>query len=127
MKSAVDSFARLEREVAAEMGRFALFALLAREELPDRWDLVVSAPWLGDHRQAVEFLVGEIKSRLGADHLVVLSRIVVVPPDAEAVQAINREIQVEHGRTEIRDTEFSGVQIRQGFFITSQPVSPAPI
>ena len=43
----VERFARLETQIAQEKGDFALFALFMREEVPDRWDLMVSASWAG--------------------------------------------------------------------------------
>lgn len=67
-------FAWLESEIARERGDFTLFALFMREDVPDRWDLIVSAPWFGEDRQAaVNYLVGQIKSRLGEEDLTCLS------------------------------------------------------
>ena len=50
-----EKFTELESSIAAENGPFAFFALFMREEVPDRWDLMVAAPWAGGgqagHRQ----------------------------------------------------------------------------
>lgn len=43
---------RLEAKVSAQKGPFALFALFMREDVPDRWDLVISAPWISDKSEA---------------------------------------------------------------------------
>jgi hypothetical protein len=117
----VQRFAALEASVAEEKGPFALFALFMREEVPDRWDLIVSAPWLGDDRQAaVAYLVVQIKSRLGAQELINLTRIVVIDPENEALQNLNRVIQTEHGTVEVADSEFFGVLVKRAFIITSK-------
>jgi hypothetical protein len=122
-----EKFGEFESQVAADKGGFTLFALFLREEVPDRWDLIVSAPWTGDDkREAVNYFVSEIKSKLGDAGLTSLSRIVVVDPQDAAVQAINRAIQIEHGNVEVRDSNFFGLPIKTAYFITSmRPPSPA--
>ncbi|MBI2154601.1 MAG: hypothetical protein HYV92_10655 [Candidatus Rokubacteria bacterium] len=122
----IEKFARLEAEIAQERGDFTFFALFMREDVPDRWDLIISAPWVGeDKRGAVDYLVAQIKSRLGAEDLICLSRIVPVDPEDVAVKDLNRSIQVEHGNVEVRDSNFFGLAIKRAHIITSKP-PPAP-
>ncbi len=121
-----EKFAELESRIAEEKGDFALFALFMREDSPDRWDLIVSAPWTGDDKQsAVNYFVSQIKSSLGEQGLTNLSRIVVVDPQDAAVQALNRAIQIEHGRVEVKDSDFFGLAVKHAYIITSKR-SPAP-
>ena len=116
----VQRFAELERQIAQDKGDFALFALFMREEVPDRWDLMVSAFWVGgDNSAAVDYLVAQIKFKLGDDDLISLSRIVVIDPEDAAVQKLNRAVHVEHGNVEVRDSTFSGLAIKQAHIITS--------
>lgn len=126
MNAVAEKFAILEREISAERGPFTLFALLARDDLPDRWDLLVAAPWFSDQQQAVSLLVDAIKAKLGPEELVGLSRIVVAPSDAPAVQAFNQAFHVAHGIAEIKDSNLFGLAVRHAFVITSQrPTSSA--
>ena len=122
-----DRFRDLESRIAEEKGGFTLFALFMREDAPDRWDLIVSAPWVGgDKRSAVDYFVEQIKSRLGAQDLTWLARIVVVDPLDAAVQALNRTVQIEHGEVEVRDSTFFGMPVKHAFIITSKrPPAPA--
>jgi hypothetical protein len=122
-----EKFRELESRIAEEKGDFVLFALFMREDAPDRWDLIVAAPWVGnDKRDAVHYFVSQIKSRLGEQGLTMLSRIVVVEPQDVAVQALNRAIQTEHGGVEIRDSNFFGLPVKHAFIITSKrPPAPA--
>ena len=123
----VNHFGRLESRVAGQKGEFALFALFQREEAPGRWDLIVSAPWIGtDKNAAVDFFVNEIQSYLGPENLTLLSRIVVVDPDNSAVEALNRAVHVEHGNTEIRDSNLFGLPVKHAIIITSKRPS-APV
>jgi hypothetical protein len=121
------NFTRLESRIAENKGDFALFALFLREDVPDRWDLIVSAPWVGADRQgALNYLVNEIKSFLGPQDLTALARIVVVDPNDAAVQNLNRAIRVEHGTAEVRDSNFFGLPIKHAYIITSKRPS-APV
>lgn len=122
-----EKFRRLESSIAEDQGGFTLFALFMREDVPDRWDLIVSAPWVGaNKREAVDYLVNQIKSRLGEQDLTSLARIVVVDPEDSAVQELNRAVQIEHGGVEVRDSNFFGLPIKHAFIITSKrPPAPA--
>lgn len=122
----IEKFARLEAEIAQERGDFTFFALFMREDVPDRWDLIISAPWVAEDKQgAVHYLVAQIKSRLGKEDLICLSRIVPVDPEDVAVQNLNRAIQVEHGNVEVNDSNFFGLAIKRAHIITSK-LPPAP-
>ena len=99
---------------------FTLFALFMREEVPGRWDLVVSAPWVSDQGDALNYLVDRIKTDLGPGALINLSRIVFVDPNEQAVQDLNRDISIEHGMVEVKDSNFLGLPIKQACFITSK-------
>ena len=122
-----NKFTELESHIAEEKGAFVLFALFMREDAPDRWDLIVSAPWAGGDKQSVvNYLIGQIKSRLGEQGLPSLARIVVIDPQDAAVQALNRAIQIEHGSVEVRDSNFFGLPVKHAYIITSKrPPAPA--
>jgi hypothetical protein len=116
-----DSFTRLESEIAKEKGDFALFALFLREDVPDRWDLIISAPWAtADRKAALEYVINRIRSQLGAPVLTDLSRIVFVDPQDVAVQNLNRAIHVEHGSVEVKDSNFFGLPVKHAYIITSK-------
>jgi len=42
----IEKFRRVMEDISAERGEFVFFGLFLREEAPDTWDLVISAPWL---------------------------------------------------------------------------------
>jgi hypothetical protein len=114
-------FQELELRIAAARGDFVLFALFMREDAPDRWDLIVAAPWVGsDKRKAVEYVVSEIKSSLGKQDLTSLSRIVVADPHDARVQALNALVQVVHSDVEVRDTHIFGLPVKHAYIITSK-------
>ena len=119
-------FAKLESDVAAARGDFTLFALFLREDVPDRWDLIISAPWASaDQKGSLDYLVNRIKSDLGPADLTQLSRIVFIDPTDVSVRALNQAIHVEHGSVEVRDGNFFGLPIKLAFIITSKGPSTA--
>ena len=131
-REVVEKFGRLELELAQDRGDFVLFALFTREEVPDRWHLMVSAPWLDkDKRRAVNYMVDQIKSKLGVEYLIQLTRIIVIDPESAEVQDLVRSIAVEHGAVEhgkvrIRDDDFFGVRVEDARIITAKvPSAPA--
>jgi len=120
---ALEKLKAIEQRIAKKKGDFVLFALFLREDSPDRWDLVVSAPWIGDENKALQYLVAELKSHLKMAELIRLSRIIIVDPSDAPVQAINRAVRVEHGDVESRDRDFFGMHMAQALIITSKPLA----
>lgn len=127
MKELVDGFVELERQMSEKKGHFALFALLLRDESPDRWDLVVSAPWIqSNSAEALQYIVGQMHAKFKPKDLLQISRVVTVDESDAAVQAINRAITVQHGSVELANTSLFAMLIRHAFVITSgMPVHQA--
>jgi len=121
MKTVAEKLRELENRVAQEKGPFSLFALFLREGSPDRWDLVVSAEWLEKNKEE-EFnsLVKSVRWSLGADELVLLSRMVVVDHDDPALEAVHRALKAEHSLIELKDCNFFELEIKHAYIITSQ-------
>ena len=117
----VEKFRDVEKEIAEEKGDFRLFALVLRDGAPNRWDVLISAPWTGgDPKERLKYFVGQIKSRVGADDLINISRVIVLKPTEESVKTFNRAFDVKHGRLEVKDIEVRGILIKQAFIITSR-------
>ena len=112
--------AQLEESISREKGSFNLFALFEREDVSNRWDLVLAAPWASDKGETLRYFVVELKERLQPQQLVELSRVVVLNPNDDAVRAINNAFQIEHGRLEIRDSDLFGLPVKHGVIITSK-------
>ncbi len=114
-------FLIVEGDVAKKQGDLTLFALFERDDLPDRWDLVVAAPWLGaDDRAALEIIADEIQRVIGSQVMVALSRIVVLLPSDARVRAINQAVRVEHGKIDVNNSAFFGFPVRRAIIITSK-------
>ena len=121
MKELVAKLRSLEQEIAEEKGDFSLFAVFLREDVPNRWDLVVSAAWFGpNEKSTLDYLVDKIRSRLKESELLMLSRIVLVCASDPSLKAIHSAVKVEHGEVEISNSSFFGLLIKQAYIITSK-------
>lgn len=121
MKTVIDALLEIERALSKERGRFTLFALFLREEALEKWDLVVSAPWIEtDRRSALKLLSDRVRESLSVSDLLSISRIVLADPSDPAVDAINRTVPVEHSTVEVKDSTFFGQQIRHAHIFASK-------
>ncbi len=123
MKDLAKRFVELEQEISQEKGEFELFALFLRENAPNRWDVVVAAPWIEiDQGLALRYLGEKLQRGLTTDQLMRLSHIAIIDADNPGLPDVTETVHVEHGLVEMRDQEFFGHSIERAFFITSQPV-----
>ena len=122
-----EKLALLEREVSEEKGEFSLFGLFLREDAQDedKWDLLVSALWLdANKKEGLAYLAKEIQKQLEPDELMSISKIVVLEKGDPILEAIHNAVKVKHGKVEVKDSNFSGVQITQACISTSSAVNP---
>ncbi len=120
MTSLVQKFIEIERAISGKRGSFRLFGLVLREDSQEKWDVIVSSRWLvGDPKSSLKAISKKIESKLKPDELLRVSRVVVLNTNDNIVRAINQAINVEHGSAEVRDCNFSGLQIKHAYIITS--------
>ena len=123
----LEKLASLERELSDEKGDFSLFGLFLREDAQDedKWDILVAAPWLdADKKEGLAYLAKEIQERLEPDELLSISRIVVLERGNPTLEAIHKAVKVKHGKVEVKDSNFFGIQITQACISTSAAVDP---
>ncbi|MGH9800996.1 MAG: hypothetical protein ACRD82_11580, partial [Blastocatellia bacterium] len=112
----IELLRQVMNEISAEKGEFALFGLFLREESMDKWDLVVSAPWLQEDKlKSLREVVKKMSSIIGEKELLKLSRIVTLNQDDPNLIAILKAVKVEGGVAEMRDTNLFGLVIKQAY------------
>ena len=131
----VQRFMRLEKDLAAGHGRFALFGIFQRENSSGYWDVVASAPWIeaspGDARKLFARL---LSAELTPGELTLLSQIAFITPKGPHYDAAMRRIEravyaafgspeVEHGLVEMRDVDLFGQTIDHAYIITAQSLN----
>ena len=128
MKDSIAKFREIELLMSTEKGAFNLFALFLREDSPNKWDLVVSAPWIkANDKETLDYFAKHLRSKLQPEELVSLSRVALLDEDNPALEKVHRAIRIEHGSIEMVDNNFFGMQIKHAFIITSRrrPASTA--
>jgi hypothetical protein len=117
----IDKFVALHREVAAERGDFALFAVLEREDNPGRWDVVLAAFWFGeDKKPPLDYFIRKIDARLSPEERRSLSRVVLLDPWDAFVVTVNRSFPVTDGELrEITSTTLGDVPVNDGYLLVS--------
>jgi hypothetical protein len=114
----------LETELSHQKGDFVLFGVFLRDGSPDRWDVVVSAPWLDeDDNESLRFMVKQIQAKIELPELLLVATVLILDPSQEFVQEMNDEVRVEHGNVKITDYIFNGMSIERAHIITSKPVA----
>lgn len=126
MNDFVRDLQKVERSLSEEKGTFNLFALFLREDAAGKWDLLVAAPWVEQHKaQALKRVTEELRKTLSKNELLKLSRLVLIDRDNPSLAAIHKAVHAEHSDTEIRDGNFFGLQIKHAHIITSRRTEAA--
>lgn len=123
MSDLVEKLRPVERDLAAETGEFALFALFHDEENPhERWDLVVAAPSLDANRywKHLKRIVAVLRDHLSFEDFLRVSGILIVPVSHPDVVAALRRFPAEDRVVEICHRELFGRYIDEGYIMTAR-------
>lgn len=91
MNDFFDAIENLEQTMHREHGPFVLFTLVLRTRGHGSWDLVAASSWLdADDAHARRWFADEVAERLSDEHLMKLSRAVLVSPRSEVAEAFRR-------------------------------------
>ncbi|RYY05965.1 MAG: hypothetical protein EOP43_07630, partial [Sphingobacteriaceae bacterium] len=113
MKELVNKLINIEKETSIEKGEYNLFGLFLREDSSDKWDMLISANWIDQNKEkALKYLALKIQRMLTQNELLQISRIVIIEDTNPALPALQQTVSVEHGLTEIKDSNFFGLQIK---------------
>lgn len=119
MRAIAEKMITVEQELAREFGDFSLFALFLRENSPNLWDVIVSAPWIDKNKkEGMDKVVAKINAHLANEERLKLARIVIVEhnhPDLHELDRFNfatSSILIEE-----KNENLLGQDIKQAFFI----------
>ena len=95
---------RSAEEAISKSGRnFTLFGLFQRDDLPTKYDVVVSAPWLVSNRSSLDLLIGLIREAIGDEGWWPrIGKFAVLPQDDPLVQAVLSRMPGDVTRHELR-------------------------
>jgi hypothetical protein len=123
MNELLQKFVDLEMRIANEKGPFDLFALFSSDEEPEnKWDLVVSATWIGeDNKPALNYLSNQLSNILNTQELLSISKIVILDVYDPRVKQIQKIFNVEHGLIGPNEFRTFAIKIDKAYVITSKP------
>lgn len=124
MKQILEKLRDVEKDISREKGSISLFAFLLPEDAPNRWDVLVAAPWItkeNKYEDVLEYIVKKIQKRLNKQEIIYISK--VLP-----IEGNNAELKTLSGLygdvTEIQNQIFLGVPIEHGYFIKLETAKP---
>jgi hypothetical protein len=126
----LDKFVAIVRRIEDQRGPFVLFGLFLREDTPDVWDVVASAPWLDASRlDGIRYLAGGIGSALQPREMLQLSRIVPMETSDPAVRRLTEQIGYRNAPISMTDLDFAGARIQAANVLSvhGHPESPSAV
>ena len=121
MENIVKSLVNVEKSISKEKGGFVLFGIFLPENTHNKYDLLISANWIGPiKRDHFLYFAKEIKKELSSDELLNISRIVILDPARPFVSNVNSAISTEHNSILMENNYFNNVLIKRAYLITSK-------
>ncbi len=124
-----DQFRRAEGTISTAQGQFHLFGLFERDDVPDKFDVVVSASWLPGGRLSLMVIAELVRNAIGNDAWwPKIGKFVVLPASDPFVEAVLGALPgdgVLHEMQVLNNLPYDGEIIRNAIIITAQkhPVS----
>jgi len=116
----LNKFRVIARKLSEEKGPFKLFALVQLEELPGRWDVVMSCENLPEKDMAtLRFAVDRIHVGLKKKEIVQISRIILLNIEQPFVKAMERFLENTNNPKELFNCEIDDLKIKQAYIIVS--------
>ncbi|EDN68987.1 conserved hypothetical protein [Beggiatoa sp. PS] len=113
-------FMAIQRKLAKEKGAFKLFALIQLEEVPGRWDVVMSCQNLPEKDMpTLRYVVEKIHAGLTTQEIVQLSRIILLNVEQPFVKAMEQFLERTNNSKEIFNCEIDELMIKKAYIIVS--------
>ena len=116
-----DNLQQAEKELSHEWGAFSLCGLFERRNRIGKWDVVMSAPWLGTGYAAIKWMVDNLQWRFTDEEWLTTARVLPLDPLGEFVTSIGLLYPMEHGLKHIPSIILSEQEINRGVIITANP------
>ena len=108
MKETLDKLKPIVEALEKEHGPILFFALFLREDSLEKWDIVVSAPWLSSsEKQAYEIVISKIQDSLNTAELVQFSRVVILDSIDPVVSFLQEVCPLTNGGFKESPKDFS--------------------
>lgn len=108
MKEILEKLKSVVQDLEKEHGSIQLFALFLREEPLEKWDIIVSASWLGSSEMnAYKIVASKIQKILNASELLQFSRVVILDDIDPVVSFLQDSCPLTNGGFKESPKDFS--------------------
>ena len=122
MKNNIEKIIKIEKSISEKYGEFNLFAIIEREDIKGKWDVLISKVIKNNNEK--NLLINDIHkslvNELPKEEIIKLSRIVFQEPNSPVVQNINFMMHIEHGSADISNSSINNLRIGHMILITSK-------
>ena len=116
----LEKLTAVEQTLAADCGPFSFFALALREDSPDRWDLLVSAPWISaSERDALKRIANAVTGALSDPEILKISRIVILNKSDSLIHALHATFPGQIHNEMMQDLVSNGLAIKYLYVFVS--------
>lgn len=135
LKRLLQGLAVVEREVSAERGEFALFALIEKEEWEEyspvptgsSWGLYVAAPWIWENRRAaLQCLHERVRPYDEGWNSIRSLNIHIVRPNCPHLEEVWEYCGTEGGMVEVYNVEILDITALRGYIFASRRPAELP-
>lgn len=127
MKEMLDKLKKLISSLETDKkSEFLIFAMFLPDESNDKWDLIISAPWLNSSElDSYKFISDKLQKYLTDPELIQIARIVILDPEDQVVKFLQTLETVKNGgykelRPEELTEKFKFV-IKRAYLLRSMP------
>lgn len=98
MKETLAKLKAILHDLEKKHGPILVLALFSRLDSPERWDLVVAAPWLDSAgANSYKLITTKIQNLLSSEEIIQLSRVVILDADDPVVSFLQDNYNVPNG------------------------------
>jgi hypothetical protein len=116
----LNKFHTVERELSEEKGPFKLFALIELEEVPGRWDVVMSSKKLRDRdMETLRFVVNKIYAIVNKKEIIKVSRVILLEVNESFVLEMEQILERTNNPKEFFNCEIDDLKIKHAYIIVS--------
>ena len=121
MDAIVEKLRKMELEVSKEKGDFRLYALFLRQNMPNKWDFLISAPWADKQGKQItlKYMFSKIHKYLTIPERHRISRIVIIDKENPDLPELLESVKVKHDKFETINKDYFGIDINHAYFITT--------
>ncbi|MDM8558367.1 hypothetical protein [Candidatus Parabeggiatoa sp. HSG14] len=114
----IQKFLLIENTIAQEKGPVDLFALFKIVEIPNRWEVVISAERLSENNiKAMEYVTHKIRAVLTQKEMITISAVILLTANEPFIEELQKFLKTNNNSNVFSEVNIHGVEIKKGYII----------